>query len=306
MRIVFFGTPEFAVPSLEALVEMREAVVLVVTQPDRPRGRSHSNLEPSPVKARAASLAIPVAQPDRPRGPEFLGILAAAEADLGVVVAYGHLLKPEVLAVPRLGMINVHASLLPRWRGAAPIQWAIASGDSHTGITIMQMDAGLDTGPTLLTETTPIGPTETAGELTTRLARLGAAGLGTAIRALATGEARFSPQPALGVTVAPKIGRESARVDWTLDAATVVNRIRAFDPVPGAWTETPNGDLKLFRATVEPGSGDPGLVQSLEPLAIATGKGIVTAREVKPAGRSRMAAAEWARGRPFPIGTRLR
>ncbi|MEZ4456806.1 MAG: methionyl-tRNA formyltransferase, partial [Gemmatimonadales bacterium] len=218
MRIAFFGTPEFAVPSLAALVESHQAVALVVTQPDRPRGRSHSNLEPTPVKARAESLAIPVLQPERPRGDDFAAALRDARLDLGVVVAYGHILKPEILAIPRLGMINVHASLLPAWRGAAPIQWAIAHGDRTTGVSIMQMEAGLDSGPVLLAKEMPIGPEDTGGDLTRKLARLGARALAEAIPLIESGQATFAPQNHDASTYAPKIGREVARIDWSLPA----------------------------------------------------------------------------------------
>ena len=243
MRIVFFGTPEFAVASLEALAGHRETVAAVVTQPDRSRGRSHSNLQHPPVKDRALSLGIPVIQPGRPAGPDFAAELRALDVDLGVVVAYGHLLKPEVLAIPRLGMINVHASLLPAWRGAAPIQWSIAHGDTRTGVSIRQMEAGLDSGPVLLARHTPIGPDETGGQLTRKLARLGAGALIEALGLLATGAAVFTPQDVSRVTLAPKIGRETGRIDWSVPAATVANRIRAFDPVPGAWTSGPAGEL---------------------------------------------------------------
>ena len=299
MRIVFFGTPEFAVASLEALAEHRETVTAVVTQPDRSRGRSHSNLQHPPVKDRALSLGIPVIQPGRPAGPDFAAELRALDADLGVVVAYGHLLKPEILAIPRLGMINVHASLLPAWRGAAPIQWSIAHGDTRTGVSIMQMEAGLDSGPVLLARDTPIGPDETGGQLTRKLARLGAGALIEALGLLATGTAVFTPQDSAGVTLAPKIGRETGRIDWSVPAATVANRIRAFDPVPGAWTSGPAGELKCFRPSVVDGAGAPGtILDATSALVVAAGDRAVSIREVQPSGRPRMSAAAWLRGRP--------
>ncbi len=306
MRIVFFGTPDFAVPSLEALVAAHHAVVLAVTQPDRPRGRSRSNLMPPPVKARAESLAIPVLQPDRPRGDEFEAALRAAHADLGVVVAYGHILKPEVLAIPRLGMINVHASLLPVWRGAGPIQAAIAAGDLTTGVTIMQMEAGLDSGPAILTRSVPIKPHETTGELTPRLARLGADALVEAVALLDAGQATFAAQDHASASYAPKVTRQSARIDWSGPAQRVANHIRAFDPAPGAWSSTGRTEVKFFRPEVVAGEGAPGTVLSLTPtLTIAAGGAAVTIGEVQPSGKSRMRATEWLRGNPIAPGDRL-
>ncbi len=306
MRIVFFGTPDFAVPSLEALVAAHHVVVLAVTQPDRARGRSRSNLLPPPVKARAESLVIPVLQPDRPRGDAFEQALRDARADLGVVVAYGHILKPEVLAIPRLGMINVHASLLPAWRGAGPIQAAIAAGDTTTGVTIMQMEAGLDSGPAILTRSLPIRPHETTGELTPRLARLGAETLVEAVALLDAEQATFTPQDHTRASYAPKVTRQSARIDWTGSAEHVANHIRAFDPAPGAWSSTARTDVKLYRPQAVSGSGAPGTVLSLTPaLTVAAGTGAVTIGEVQPSGKSRMRAAEWLRGNPIGPGDRL-
>ena len=303
MRIVFFGTPEFAAPSLEALLALDVAVVAVVTQPDRARGRSWSTLEPPPVKVRARAAGIPVLQPERPTNPEFLDQCRALDPDLGVVVAYGHILKPALLETPRLGMINVHASLLPRWRGAAPIQWAIAHGDPTTGVTIIQMEAGLDSGPILLTRETLIGPTDTAAQLTARLASLGADALTDAIGRFRDGTASFSPQDPSQATFAPKIGREVARIDWTGSAAEVANRIRAFDPVPGAWTTLAGRDLKCFGPRAVKGNGRPGTALWLTPeLVIATGTGAVAIGQVQPAGKPRMDTGEWLRGRPLELG----
>ncbi|MBX3146556.1 MAG: methionyl-tRNA formyltransferase [Gemmatimonadales bacterium] len=306
MRIVFFGTPDFAVPSLEALVAAHHTIVFAVTQPDRPRGRSRSNLVPPPVKARAESFAIPVLQPERPRGEAFEAALREARADLGVVVAYGHILKPEVLAIPRLGMINVHASLLPAWRGAGPIQAAIAAGDSTTGVTIMQMEAGLDSGPAILTRALPIRADETTGGLTPRLARLGAEALIEAVELLDKGEATFTIQDHASASYAPKVTRQSARIDWTAPAVSVANRIRAFDPAPGAWTSTRGSEVKLFRPELVTGEGVPGTVLSVAPtLTVAAGDGAVAIAEVQPSGRSRMGAAAWLRGNPIAPGDRL-
>jgi len=308
MRIVFFGTPAFAVPSLDALVADGHRVALVVTQPDRPRGRSRSTLLPPPVKERALALGIPVIQPERPRGEEFLAALRAAAPELGVVVAYGHILKPEVLAVPPLGMINVHASLLPRLRGAAPINWAILEGEAETGVTIMQMEAGLDSGPMLRRIATPIGPDETAGALTERLARLGAEALGGVVADLAAGRASPEPQDHARASFAPKVDRELARIDWTEPAARTANRIRAFDPAPGAWTSLGETDLKCFSPRLRGEAvGPPGSVMEAGPsLVVATGSGALQIGEVQPAGKSRMAAQAWLRGRPIAVGATLR
>ena len=306
MRIVFFGTPEFAVPSLEALLALDLTVVAVVTQPDRPRGRSHSTLGAPPVKVLAQASNIPVVQPERPTGPDFLDQCRSFDADLGVVVAYGHILKPAVLETTRLGMINVHASVLPRWRGAAPIQWAIAHGDTTTGVTIMEMEAGLDSGPILLTRETPIGPTDTGGELTARLATLGADALTDAIGRFRDGTATFHPQDHSLATLAPKIGREVARIDWSRSAAEVANRMRGFDPVPGAWTTLAGRDLKCFRPRPVKGNGRPGTALWLTPeLVVATGTGAVAIGQVQPAGKARMDTDEWLRGRPLALGDQL-
>jgi methionyl-tRNA formyltransferase len=297
MRIAFFGTPEFAVPSLEALLELGHSIVVVVTRPDRPRGRSHSTVTPSPVKQRALAAGLPVLQPDRPTGEEFVAALRAAQPDLGVVVAYGHILRPAVLGIPPLGMLNVHASLLPRWRGAAPIQWALAHGDPTTGVTIMRMEAGLDSGPIILTRETPIGGEETAGELSERLSRLGAEALAATLTRYGENLPEGAPQDPAKATLAPKIGREAARLDWSQPAETVANRIRAFDPTPGAWSTLAGGEIKLFRPAVEKVSGTPGAILTRDPLRISAAAGSVAIGEVQPAGAARMSAAEWIRGR---------
>jgi methionyl-tRNA formyltransferase len=235
MRIVFFGTPEFAVPSLQALLRERYQVVGVVTQPDKPQGRSRSTLVPPPVKQEAERAGIPVLQPVRPLGDVFLAGLRRLEPELGIVVAYGHILRSAVLSLPTQGMINVHASLLPRWRGAAPIQHAILAGDRETGISIMQMEEGLDSGPVLHRIATPLGDGETAGGLATRLSELGANALVDALSLLTGGFAKPEPQHSAGVTLAPKIDRDSARLDWRREAVALARQVRAFDPAPGAW-----------------------------------------------------------------------
>ena len=297
MRVAFFGTPEFAVPSLEALLDTRFQVVLVVTQPDRPPGRSRSTLVPPPVKTIALAAALDVVQPDRPVGDVFHRALEHAKPDIGVVVAYGHILKPEILAVPRLGMINVHASLLPRLRGAAPIQRAILTGEESTGITIMQMEAGLDSGPILHSARTPIGPAESAGELTTRLADLGAQALIDVLSLLGAGAARPKAQDHAAATYAPKVGREMAHIDWTDDAAVIARLVRAMDPEPGAWTELEGQPFKLFGGVAAEGSGEAGQVLAAgTTLKIACGKDAVAVHAVQPAGKAKMPASAWAAG----------
>jgi methionyl-tRNA formyltransferase len=306
MRIVFFGTPAFAVASLRALLHGRFTVASVVTQPDRPQGRSRSELIPPPVKVFAQTQGIPVLQPVRPVGDVFDASLRRLEADLGIVVAYGHILRPEILTIPPQGMINVHASLLPRYRGAAPIQHAILRGEAETGITIMQMEAGLDSGPTLHRVATAIEPDETAGQLTERLAELGGGALIEALSLISGGLARPQPQDPARATFAPKVDREMARAVWERDAATLVRQVRAFDPSPGAWT-TLNGEvLKLFSAREVPGTGGPGDVLAAgERLVVAAGRGAIAVSEVQPAGRNRMPVGAWVRGRGVAAGQRL-
>ena len=298
MRIVFFGTPDFAVPSLEALLAERAHVVGVVTQPDKPQGRHRSTLVPPPVKRVALRHGLSLLQPERPRGDVFLAALRHWQPEIGVVVAYGHILRPDVLALPSRGMINVHASLLPRLRGAAPINWAIRQGHPETGITIMRMEPGMDTGPILHRIATPIEPTDTAGTLTRRLASLGADALVESLALLQMGQLVPVPQDETQATYAPKIDRRAARVDWGGDAATVSRGIRAFDPEPGGWTTLQGAEIKLFGARPAEGSGRVGEVLITEPaLTVATGAGAVEIAEVQPSGKSRMPATAWSRGR---------
>jgi methionyl-tRNA formyltransferase len=306
MRIVFFGTPVFAVASLQALLHGRFTVAGVVTQPDKPQGRSRSELIPPPVKVAAQAAGIPVLQPVRPVGDVFTASLRRLEPDLGIVVAYGHILRPEVLSVPPRGMINVHASLLPRHRGAAPIQHAILAGDRETGISIMQMEEGLDSGPVLHHVATPIGANETAGGLAARLADLGAAALVETISHAAGGLPRPQPQDHSKATYAPKLDRELAHLEWQRDAAALVRQIRAFDPAPGAWTNLNGSTLKLFGATQETGSGEPGIVlETGGRLLVAAGGGAVAVSEVQPAGKNRLPVEDWVRGRGVTVGQRL-
>ena len=306
MRIVFFGTPQFAVPSLRALLAERYPVVGVVTQPDRPQGRSRTTLVPPPVKLEAEQAGLPVLQPARPLGDVFLAGLRRLEADLGVVVAYGHILRPAVLTLPRHGMINVQASLLPRWRGAAPVQHAILAGDAETGISVMQMEEGLDSGPVVHRVATPIAPEETAGTLAARLADLGASALVDALSLLSAGFAKPEPQDAAGVTIAPKIDRDSARIDWRREATSVARQVRAFDPAPGAWATHDASTLKLFNGVPTDDRGEPGRVLAAgERLVVGCGDGALAVREVQPAGRTRLPVQEWVRGRGISLGARL-
>lgn len=306
MRIVFFGTPEFAVASLRALLRERFTVAGVVTQPDKPQGRSRSTLVPPAVKLAALEAGLPVLQPARPVGDLFLASLRRLEPDLGVVVAYGHILRREVLELPARGMVNVHASLLPRFRGAAPIQHAILAGDRETGISIMRMEEGLDSGPVLHRISTPIADGETAGSLTARLATLGAGALVEALSLVAAGAAVAQPQDAEGATYAPKISREIARLDWSRDAASLERQVRAFDPAPGAWTSLDGAPVKLFGGMPAVGGGEPGTVLAAsDRLVIAGGTGAIAVSEVQPAGRNRLSVEEWVRGRGIRAGSRF-
>lgn len=301
MRIVFFGTPDFAVPSLRSLIEEGFDVAAVVTQPDRPRGRSHSKLVPSPIKCVADEEGLTVLQPERPSSEQFLEQLRPLEPDLGVVVAYGHILKPALLELPRRGMINVHASLLPALRGAAPIQHAIVEGYTETGVSVMQMEEGMDTGPVLHQVSTPVAPDETGGELTVRLAELGTLALIEALTLIATAAARPKPQDDASATYAPKIKRDDARIRWDASCDMVARTVRAFDPKPGAWTALSDQELKLFgpRPADEWETMEvPGQVVETDPaFVVATGDGALQFLDVQPAGRHRMAAADWLRGR---------
>ncbi len=304
MRIVFWGTPEFAVPSLSALLGEGADVVGVVTQPDRPVGR-HRVLTPPPVKVRALEDGIPVLQPEKPRGEAFYAELAALAPDLHVVVAYGNLLPAAVIDGPRHGTINVHASLLPRWRGAAPIEAAILAGDTETGVSIQQMVLALDAGDVLLELRTPLLADETGGELTNRLSELGASALLEVLPLIEMGAVSRTPQDATHVTYAGKVTREAARLRWADDAASVARAIRAYDPRPGAWSVLRGDDVKLYGARVEQdANGDPGLVLEIAEhgLLVACGTGAVRIGYAHPAGKRRVAALDWHQGRGVQVG----
>ena len=299
MRVIFMGTPDFSVPVLDALVT-RHDVVAVYCQPPRPAGRGKQP-RPSPVQERAEALGLMVRHPVSLKGLDAQAEFAALNADVAVVVAYGLILPQAVLDAPRLGCLNIHASLLPRWRGAAPIQRAIMAGDAETGICIMQMEAGLDTGPVLLREATAITDADTGALLHDRLSQMGARLI---VQALADLPSLVAvPQPDTGITYAAKINKAEARVDWTLPAAQVARNIRALSPFPGAWCDTPAGRLKLLHAVAVDGSGQPGEV--LQDLTIACGAGAVQVTEVQREGKRPMAVAEALRGLPLPAGTIL-
>ena len=319
MRVLFFGTPEFAVPSLTALVGEGFDVVGVVTRPDQPTGRHRSTLTASPVKLAALAEDLAVLEPERPSSDAFIAQAAALAPDVSVVVAYGHILKPQLLSVPRLGSVNVHASLLPKLRGAAPIERAILEGHAETGVSIMRMDAGMDTGPVYHQVNTPIPPDETGGELRTRLAELGALALVEALTLLDETIITARPQNDGEATYAPKLTREEERLDWRQGAAAIARRIRAFDPQPGAWTECRGKAIKLFDARVagdgrrEAGTGGRSeagggsatagtVLEAGESLLIACGDGAVAVCEVQPAGKARMPVRAFVNGRGVAAG----
>jgi len=306
MIVVFFGTPEFAVPSLRALVGEGFDVRAVVTRPDQPQGRSRSALVPPPVKVAALAEGLEILQPERPTDPALLARLRQLAPEVGVVVAYGHLLKPELLAIPGRGMVNVHPSLLPALRGAAPVEWAILNGLESTGVSIIQLDAGMDSGPILHQLPHHIDPGTTGGELSEHLAEMGAQAL---IEGLALWERdglKLVPQDHERATYAPKLTREMAHIDWTRPAEEIARQILALDPRPGAWTELDGREIKLYEGSSAEGHGTPGeVVQADSRLLIAGGSGVVAVEEVQPAGKDRMTAGDWTRGRGIRVGQRF-
>jgi methionyl-tRNA formyltransferase len=306
VRVVFFGTPEFAVPSLRALVGEGFDVVAAVTQPDRPQGRSRSQLVPPPVKLAAEAEGVPVLQPERPTDPGFLDRIRELAPDVGVVVAYGHILKRELLQLPRRGMVNVHPSLLPELRGAAPVEWAILNGLEKTGVSIMQLDEGLDSGPVLLQIPHRIDPDQTGGELSAHLAEVGAQALVEALALWERDALRPIPQDSARATYAPKLTRESAHIRWSDPADRVARLIRGLDPKPGAWTQLDGQEIKLFGPQVVEQQGAPGQALKADSrLLIAAGTGAVEVEEVQPAGKPRMRVADWVRGRGVKVGRRF-
>lgn len=307
MRIAYAGTPTFAVPALESLIAAGHEIAGVWTQPDRPAGRG-MGLAQSAVKKAALQHQLTVHQPASLNDEHALAAVQACGADAMVVAAYGLLLPPVVLDTFRYGALNIHASLLPRWRGAAPIHRALLAGDRETGICIMQMDAGLDTGAVLMREAIAIQPQDTTGTLHDKLATLGARMIVAALRAAETGSLRPTPQSAEGVTYAAKIAKTEARIDWRQSAEVVARQIRAFNPFPGASARWRQTDIKLWRARVVPGRGEPGVVLRMDGDAfiVACGAGGAVAIEVvQRAGGKRLAASDFVRGSNLVIGDRF-
>ncbi|GAC1513843.1 MAG: methionyl-tRNA formyltransferase [Gemmatimonadaceae bacterium] len=308
MRVLFWGTPGFATPSLRALLGEGYDVVGVVTQPDKPVGRSRSSLLASPVKKVAVEEGIPVLQPERPRGEHFLAAVRALDPEISIVAAYGHILRAEVLSLPVLGSLNVHASLLPALRGAAPIQAAIVRGCTETGITIMRMVQALDAGPVLTQVKTPISEDETYGELQLRLSELGALALIEALTLIGIGAVKETPQDDASATYAPKIDRAMTRIRWREEGVGIARAIRGYDPRPGATTTLGGIEVKLFGAHAVADTGHtPGKVVEIggQGMVVACGLGAIRVQQVQPAGKKRMAPADWARGRGIAIGAHL-
>ena len=311
MKLAFAGTPEFAAVVLDALIGSRHSIAAVFTRPDARAGRGKRVTE-SPVKRRATAAGIAVRQPHSLRTPEAMESLAVLEADLLVVAAYGYLLPAPALAIPRLGCINVHASILPRWRGAAPVHHALLAGDTQTGVSIMQMDAGLDTGPVLSTRTCDIAPDDTGGSLTGRLAALGATALVDTLHALEIGTVEVRPQCEAFATVAPKLSKAQATIDWERPATEIERMVRAFDPWPVAHTYLSDVDtpaFRVWRAELATRDSDrtPGTVLACDQtgLVVSAAQGAVRITEVQPPGARRMSAAEYVRGRRLAPGARL-
>ncbi|MBE7183190.1 MAG: methionyl-tRNA formyltransferase [Methylobacterium mesophilicum] len=296
------GTPDFSVPTLRALHEAGHLIAAVYSQPPRPAGRRGLELVPSPVAREAERLGIPVQTPVSLKSAEEQQAFQALEIDVAVVVAYGLILPPAVLEAPRFGCLNGHASLLPRWRGAAPIQRAIMAGDGETGTMVMQMERGLDTGPVAMTTRLAIGAEETAGELHDRLSAATASLMTEAIGGLEG--LSFTPQPEEGVCYAHKIDKSETRIDWRLPAREVHDRIRGLAPFPGAWTEGQGERVKLLRSTLGEGEGEPGTILDGD-LSVACGNGAVRLVEVQRAGGKPVAAQEFLRGARLGAGDRL-
>ena len=309
MRLVFMGTPDFAAASLEALLRSDDSIVGIVTQPDRPKGRGQI-LTPSPVKLLAQREQIPLFQPLKMKDPEFLQALAGWKPDLIAVAAFGRILPPAILALPPLGCINVHGSLLPKYRGAGPIQWAIINGETETGITTMLMDEGMDTGAMLLQETIPITPDDTAGTLSPRLAELGGRLLVKTIARLKAGSFIPQTQDSSRATLAPLLKKEDGAIDWALPAIALANRVRGLSPWPGAYTTVAGGDRwTIWRALALPGpvTKPPGVIVAIshEAIHVATGEGVLAVMELQPANSRRMAVSQYLAGHPIVVGLQL-
>ncbi len=304
-RIVFMGTPEFAVPALAACAELGD-VVLVVCQPDRPKGRGQEVQAP-PTKLWALEHNVPVRQPEKLKGTDFHEELKRLEADVAIVVAYGRILPVDVLKAPKHGCLNLHGSLLPKYRGAAPIQWAVAEGEQETGICLMEMEAGLDTGPVIACKSIPIGPRDTGGTMHDKLAVLGAEVLREHLLPYLRGERPATPQDHARATLAPILRKEDGKLDFTRPAAAIEPRIRGFTPWPGAWTVLDGKVLKVFEAEVGSGQGAPGtiLAASGDALEIACGEGSLRIKELQLEGKKRMPAAAFLAGYRVREGSSL-
>ena len=319
-RLAFFGTPDFAVPTLDALVRAGRAPLLVVAQPDRPAGRG-GRLQQPPVARYAGAENLPLAQPEKVRDPEFLSRIEALDLDVAIVVAFGQIFPARLLAAPRLGCINLHASLLPAYRGAAPIQAAIAAGETATGVTTMRMEQGLDTGPILLQEKVTIGPTETAAELSPRLAAVGARLILETLARLEADDLAAVAQEDEHASYAPRLAKDAGRIDWSLPARTLADRLRAFTPWPGLTAELAGTPVKIVRARALPGaaprSAAPGTVialvtattdgalDALGALHVACGDGVLALLELQRPGRRPLLAADFANGERIVAGARF-
>jgi methionyl-tRNA formyltransferase len=303
LRLAFMGTPDFARLALEALLTAGHDIAAVYSQPPRPAGRGQKP-RPSPVQALAETKELPVRTPRSLRDPAEQAAFTALNLDAAVVAAYGLILPQDILQTPRLGCLNIHASLLPRWRGAAPIQRAILAGDNETGITIMQMDRGLDTGAILLSERTPIEPDDTGGSLHDRLAARGAQLIVSALAQVASGKLAPRPQPAEGATYAAKLTRQEERLDWREAASDLQRRVRAFSPVPAAWCEMAGERIKVLEAKPAEGSAAPGTLLD-DRLTIACGRGALRLLRVQRPGKAAMDSASFLRGFRLPAGTVL-
>lgn len=299
LRIVFMGTPDFSVPTLVELIGQGHDIAAVYTRAPRPAGRGMAERR-SPVHEKALAFGLPVVTPKTLREAEAQEIFRSHDADVAIVVAYGMILPKPILDAPRLGCLNLHASLLPRWRGAAPIQRAVMAGDRESGVMVMRMEEGLDTGPVCLAERVPIGPEETAGTLHDRLAKLGADLMARAVAGLERGALVCTPQGDSGVTYATKIDKAETHIDWALPAAEIHDRIRGLSPFPGAWCEIPLDGawerVKILQARLADKSGTPGTVLDVEPLVVACGNGAVRLLELQRAGRKPVADDEFVRG----------
>jgi methionyl-tRNA formyltransferase len=304
LRLVFMGTPEFAVPTLDAIVKAGHQLMAVYTQPPRPAGRGMAE-QASPIAQQAQRLGLPIFTPKSLKDPSATDGMRAHRADAAVVVAYGLILPKQILELFPLGCFNLHASLLPRWRGAAPIQRAIMAGDRETGVAVMKMEQGLDTGPVAMTEHVAIAPDATGGDVHDELARLGARLMVRAIADLEKGELHLTPQPSTGVTYADKIAKAETRIDWRKAWNEVHDHCRGLSPFPGAWFELPSaGRIKVLRSTKSSGAGEPGRALDDE-LTVACGEGAIRLLELQREGRKPMRAEEFLRGTPIPRGSEL-